>query len=79
MNFDTIEDDEECETHKPQMKNAKDKEQIKDPMVNTIFIFNLQRNNKSMSNNCKSARFGMKTFKDDMTRVSIESTTIFVH
>jgi hypothetical protein len=32
-----------------------------------------------MSNNGKSARFGMKRFKDDMTRVLVESTTVFVH
>jgi hypothetical protein len=36
------------------MNNDEDKEQIIDPMVNTIFIFNLQK-----SNNCNSARFGM--------------------
>ncbi len=35
-------------------------------MVNIIFIFDLQMNNKSMNNNCKSATFGMKRFKDDM-------------
>jgi hypothetical protein len=55
------------------MKNDEDKEHIIDPMVNTIFIFDLQ-----MSNNYNSARFGMHQFKDDMSRVSTESTTIFV-
>jgi hypothetical protein len=35
-------------------------------------------NNKSISKNCKSARFGMKRFKDDMSRVLVESTTLFV-
>jgi hypothetical protein len=33
--------------------------------------------NKFMSNNYKSARFGMQRFKDDMSRVSIASAEIF--
>ncbi len=41
MSFDTKEDDDKCEIHKPQMKNGEDKEQIKDLVVNTIFIFDL--------------------------------------
>jgi hypothetical protein len=39
---------------KPQMKNDENEKQIKNPTVNTIFIFNMQ-----ISNNCNSARFGM--------------------
>jgi len=53
-NFDTKEDDGGCEIQKPQMKNAEDKEQIIDPIMNTIFIFYLQ-----MNNNYRSSRFGM--------------------
>jgi hypothetical protein len=40
-NFDTEEDDDECEIQKPHMKNDENKEQITDPMVNIIFIFYL--------------------------------------
>jgi hypothetical protein len=36
------------------MKNVENKKQIIDPMVNTIFIFDLQ-----MSNNYKSEGFGI--------------------
>ncbi len=70
-NFDP-KDDEGCEIQKPQMKNAKDKKQITNPTMNTIFISNLQ-----MNNNYKSARFGMQRFKHDMLGMSAESTTIF--
>jgi hypothetical protein len=35
------EDDEDCEIQKLHMNNAKDEEQIKDPTMNTILIFNL--------------------------------------
>ncbi len=59
VSFDTKEDDDKCEIHKPQMKNGEDKEQIKDLVVNTIFIFDLQMSNKVVSNNCRNARFGM--------------------
>jgi hypothetical protein len=41
MNSDIEEDDEECEIQKPQMKNVKNKEHIKDPTMNIIFIFDL--------------------------------------
>ncbi len=66
-NFDTQEDDEVCEIQKPQMKNDEDKEQIIDPIMNTIFIFDLQ-----ISNNYSSARFGMQRSKDDMSSISVE-------
>ncbi len=45
VNFDIEEDDERCEIQKPQRKNVKDIEQIVDPTMNKIFIFNLQMNN----------------------------------
>ncbi len=41
-NFDIKVDDEDYEIQKPHMKNVKDEEQIKDPTMNTILIFNLQ-------------------------------------
>jgi hypothetical protein len=40
-NSDTEEDNERCEIQKPHMKNVKDKELIKDPTMNIIFIFDL--------------------------------------
>ncbi len=52
-NSDTQEDG--CEIQKPQMKKEGDKEQITDPTMNTIFIFDLQQ-----SNNYNNARFGMQ-------------------
>ncbi len=44
VNSDTKEDDEGCEIQKPHMKNAEIKEYIIDPLVNIVFIFNLQMN-----------------------------------
>jgi hypothetical protein len=39
--FDMEEDDENYETHKSQMKNVKDEEQIQDHVLNIMLIFNL--------------------------------------
>jgi hypothetical protein len=36
------------------MKNDENKEQITDPTVNLVFIFDLHKNN-----NCNSTKFGM--------------------
>ncbi len=77
-NSDTEEEDEDCEIQKPQMQNIEDEEQMEDPVVNTILIFDLQMTNKSVSNNCKSEGFGMQISKDDMSRVLAKSTTTFV-
>jgi hypothetical protein len=41
------------------VKNVADEEQIKDPALNTILIFDLQMHNKSMNNNYKSEGFGI--------------------
>ncbi len=41
-NFDTGEKDEDCEIYKPQIQSLEDEEQMKDPTINTILIFNLQ-------------------------------------
>ncbi len=72
VNSDIEEDNERCAIQKPHMKNVEDREQIIDRMVNTIFIFNLQ-----MSNNYRSAIFGMQRSKDDVSCVLVESTIIF--
>ncbi len=40
-NFDTEEDDEDCEIHKPQMRHTKDEGQMKNPIINTISILDL--------------------------------------
>ncbi len=50
MNSDIEEDNEGCQIHKPQMENDGDKEEIIDPVVNIVFIFDMQK-----SNNCNSA------------------------
>ncbi len=73
VNLDTKEDDEGCEIWKPQMKNVKYKKHIINPVVNIVFIFYPE-----MNNNCKSVRFGMQRFKDDMSSISVETTVIFV-
>ncbi len=76
-NFDIKVDDEDYEIQKPHMKNVKDEEQIKDPTMNTILIFNLQMNNKFMNNNCRSEGFGIQISKDDMSKVSAKLVPIF--
>ncbi len=73
-NFDMKED---YEIQKPHMKNVEDEEQSKDPTVNIMLIFNMQMNNKSVSNNYRSERFGIQRFEEDMSEVSVESTIIF--
>jgi hypothetical protein len=49
------------------MQSIEDEEQMEDPAVNTILIFNLQMTNKSMSNNYKSEGFGMQRSRDDLS------------
>jgi hypothetical protein len=41
------------------MQSIENKEQMEDPTIKTILIFDLQMTNKSMSNNCRSEGFGM--------------------
>jgi hypothetical protein len=41
-------------------------------MVNTIFIFDLQKNN-----NCNSVRFGMQKFINDMLGILAKSVAVF--
>ncbi len=53
-NFDKKEEDDRCEIQKPQIKNDEDKEQIMDPTMNTVFIFERQ-----MHNNYSSVGLGM--------------------
>jgi hypothetical protein len=50
---------------------------MKDPVIKTIMIFNLQVTNKSMNNNYKSEGFGIQRFEDDLLRVSAESIELF--
>ncbi len=57
-NFD-MEEDEDYEIQKPKMQSIENKEQMEDPTIKTILIFDLQMTNKSMSNNCRSEGFGM--------------------
>jgi hypothetical protein len=76
-NFDTEEEDEDYEIYKPQMQKTKDEEQMEDPMVNTILIFDLQMTDKSMNNNYRSEGLEMQRSKDDLSRVLVELTKIF--
>ncbi len=76
--FDMEEEDEVYELQKPYMQSTKDEEQMEDPTINTILIFDLHMINKSMSNNYKNERFGMQKSKDDLSRVSTESTKVFI-
>ncbi len=54
------------------MKKDEDKEQIVDPTMNIVFIFDLQ-----MNNNCRIAGFGMQRFKDDMLSILVKLLGIF--
>jgi hypothetical protein len=58
-NSDMKEEDEDYEIQKPQMQNTKYDEQMEDPTINTILIFDLQMTNKSVINNYRSEGFGM--------------------
>ncbi len=55
------------------MKNDEDKEQITDPTVNLVFIFNFQK-----SNNCNSTKFGIQKSTYDMSSVLAQSIAIFI-
>jgi hypothetical protein len=49
-------------------------------MVNIMLIFDLQMNNKSVSNNYKSEGFEIHKFEDDLLGISVESITyLFSH
>ncbi len=76
-NFDMEEEDENCEIQKPHMQSIEVEEQMKDPMVNIISIFDLHMTNKFVNNNYRSEGFGIQRSKDDMLRVSAQSTKIF--
>ncbi len=76
-NSGTKEKNENCEIQKPQMQNTKDEEQMEDPTVNTILIFDLQMTNKYVNNNCKNEGFGMQSSEDDLSRVSIKLAKVF--
>jgi hypothetical protein len=76
-NFDMEEDDENCEIQKPHMQSIAVEEYIKDPMVNTILVFDLHMTNKSVSNNYRSEGFGIQRSKDDLLGVSAESIKVF--
>jgi hypothetical protein len=76
-NFDMEEDDENCEIQKPHMQSIAVEEYIKDPMVNTILVFDLHMTNKFVSNNYKSEGFGIQRSKDDLLGVSAESIKVF--
>ncbi len=45
--------------------------------MNTMLIFDLNMNNKSMNNNYKSEGFGIKKSEDDMLGVLTASTIVF--
>jgi hypothetical protein len=54
------------------MRNDEDKKQLIDPMVNIVFISNLQ-----MSNNGSNVGFGIEKSINEMLGILIELTTIF--
>ncbi len=54
------------------MKNDEDKEEITNLVVNTVFIFDLQK-----SNNCNNVGFGMQKSTDDMLGISSKSIVVF--
>ncbi len=76
-NFDTEEEDEDCEIQKSQTQSIKDEKQMKDLTINTILICDLQMINKYVSNACKTERFGIQRSKDDLSKVLIVLTKVF--
>ncbi len=71
-NYNTKEENENCEIQKPHMQNIKDEKQMEDLVTNTILIFNLHMTNKFMNNNYKNEGFGMQKSEDDLSRVLTE-------
>ncbi len=55
------------------MKNDEDKEQITNPIVNLVFIFDFQK-----SNNCNSTKFNMQKSTYGMSSVLAESISISI-
>jgi hypothetical protein len=58
-NYNTKEENEDCEIQKPHMQNTEDEKQMEDLVINTILIFYLHLTNKSVNNNYKNEGFGM--------------------
>jgi hypothetical protein len=50
---------------------------MQDLEVKKILICDLHMLNKFKNNNCKSARFGMQRFKDDLLKMSTASIEVF--
>ncbi len=71
------EEDEDCEIQKPQIRHYEDEDQMQDLEVKKILISDLHMPNKFRNSNCKSARFGMQRFKDDMLEISTASIKVF--
>ncbi len=76
-NYDTKEEDEDCEIQKPHMQGIKYEEYMENFVVNIISIFDLQMINKFVSNNYRSEGFGMQRSKDDLLGVSLELVIIY--
>ncbi len=76
-NFDTEEEDEDCEIQKPHMLSTKDEEHMEDHAVYIILIFDLQMIHKFVNNNYKNEGFGIQRFEDYMLRVSVELVEVF--
>ncbi len=70
------EEDEDHEIQKPHIHITEDEQQMKDPIVNTILILELQITNKFMGNNYKSKEFGMQKSEDDLSRLSCKSIEV---
>ncbi len=59
------------------MQCNEDEEQMEDPMVNTILIFDIQMINKFVNNNYTSEEFWKQRSEDDLLGVSTESKELF--
>jgi hypothetical protein len=71
------EENENYEIQKPQMQNIENEKYMENPTINSILTFDLQMTNKSMSNNCRSERFGMQRSKDDLSWILAKFAKIF--
>jgi hypothetical protein len=70
-------EDENCDIQKTEICSNEDEEHMEDPTVNIILIVELHMTNESMNNNNRNEGFGKQRSKDELSRLSTESTEVF--
>jgi hypothetical protein len=77
--YGTKVEDEDCVTHKPQMRGNEEEEQMEDLEIKTIMTLDLQMKNKLLSDNYISEKSRIQKYKVDISMVSIESVDVYAH